>query len=320
MSFPNITEVVEETTEGNEEAPSPFIPGTNIQYAWDATSLGYLKRCPQLYKYKMIDGYRSKKENIHLRWGQEMHTAFHQYVLLRMDMDHNEAVFHVIRDLLYRIEDWDIPDHKTKTKSSLIVTIIRYLDKHKDDPASTIKLSNGKPAVEVSFTFELDYGPAEGQPYVLCGHLDRVVSFNDEIFFEDYKSTTFDVMRPEYFNHYHPDNQMSLYTVAVKDVFQTAVRGGIINAGQVKKDDTVFNRGITYRTDAELEEWLEDLHHWLDLAKHYAEIGHWPKNDTACHMYSGCEYRGICSKSPAVRQKFLDSEFEKKPWNPLEIR
>ena len=58
---------------------SPFLPGTNIQYAWDSTSLGMLKTCPRLYQYTMIDGWSAKDENVHLRFGQEYHSALEEY-------------------------------------------------------------------------------------------------------------------------------------------------------------------------------------------------------------------------------------------------
>lgn len=50
---------------------SPFLPGTKIQYAWDSTSIGYLKTCPRLYQYTIIEGWQSKGESLHLRFGSE---------------------------------------------------------------------------------------------------------------------------------------------------------------------------------------------------------------------------------------------------------
>ena len=44
---------------------SPFLPGTKIQYAWDSTSLGWLKTCPSLYFYHMIEGWRMKGGRYH---------------------------------------------------------------------------------------------------------------------------------------------------------------------------------------------------------------------------------------------------------------
>lgn len=325
-----IAEAVGEAT----TVQSPFLPGTNIQFAWDSTSLDYFKRCPRLYQYKMIEGWNSTEENVHLRFGQEFHTALQNYEKLKADgIDHDESVFHVVRELMYSVEDWN-PDHKYKNRSFLIRSVIRYLDKYKDDPAKTLILQNGKPAVEVSFRFELDYGPLQeyipedinsppykaGLPYVLCGHLDRVVDFNGEIFVMDHKTTT-STPTNYYWNQFEPNNQMTLYTLAGKIIFQTNIKGVIIDAGQILIDDTRFTRGTTYRTPDQLEEWLQDLSAWLLKAEEYAKNGYWPMNDTACDKYGGCKFREICSKSPSVREKFLKSDFVQEPiWNPLKTR
>jgi hypothetical protein len=314
------TAAFDDTIPDVDEVPSPFLAGTNIQFAWDATSLEWFKRCPRLYQYKMIDGWRANDESVHLRFGGEFHQALHDYEMLRADkIDHDEAVFHTIRELLYRVEDWN-PDHKYKNRPFLIRSVIRYLDKYVDDPAKTLILENSKPAIEVSFRFELDYGPVENQPYVLCGHLDRVVDFQDSIFVMDRKTTT-TTPGAYYWNQFEPNNQMTLYALAGKVIFQTNIKGVIIDAGQIMIEDTRFSRGTTYRTPDQLDEWLKDLGDWLDKAQAYADEGYWPMNDTACDKYGGCEFREVCSKSPSVREKFLNGDFHKEDkWNPLKVR
>lgn len=327
MSDLNVAELIEgltavglEPVVVTDEVPSLFIEGTNIQYIFDATCIEYVKRCGQLYKYIMIDGWQSKEENIHLRWGGEMHTAFHNYELLRADgIEHDEAVFHVVREVLYATEDWN-PEHKYKNKAFLLRSVIRRLDKYKEDAAVTLKLANGKPASEVGFRFELDYGPVDGIKYVICGILDRVVDYQQEVFFQDYKSTT-TTPSDWYWNQFHPHNQMSLYTLACEIVFNTTIKGGVIESGQILMDDTRFTRHVVYRTKGELEEWLVDLKYWLAQTVEWAKTGHYPKNDTACEKYGGCKFREICNKDPAVREKFLRSSFIKgEPWNPLKPR
>jgi len=328
--------------EDETEAPSPFLPGTNIQYAWDSTSLGYLKQCPRLYQYIMIEGWVARDENIHLRFGIEYHKALEDYDRLRADgLDHNDALFEVVRETLYRTEGWDPdPDSKAgavKNRNSLVRTIVWYLDQYEDDQAKTYIKSDGKPAVELSFRFELDYGPTEWVeagaeapavgastvPYVLCGHLDRVVIFNDELFGTDRKTTSTG-LTDYYFNQFEPNNQMSLYALATKVILNAPVKGIIIDAAQLTRTATNFGRRFTYRTGDQLEEWLRDLRKWLRLAEWYATDGYWPQNDTACDKFGGCRFREICSKSPQVREKFLEANFtkaeEKDRWNPLKPR
>lgn len=100
------------------EAPiavqSPFLLGTTIQFAWDSTSLGYLKTCPRLYQYVMIDGWGSTEESVHLRFGSEYHQALQDYDLSRAaGIDHDDAVFDTIRELLLRTADF-APDPDMK--------------------------------------------------------------------------------------------------------------------------------------------------------------------------------------------------------------
>lgn len=54
---------------------SPFIDGTKVQYAWDSTSLGWLKECPRKYQYHMLEGWSGRGESIHLEFGILYHGA-----------------------------------------------------------------------------------------------------------------------------------------------------------------------------------------------------------------------------------------------------
>jgi hypothetical protein len=327
-----------------DEVQSPFLHGTNIQVAWDSTSLGWLKVCPRLYYYQMIEGWSSNEESVHLRFGQEYHHALQDYDISRVSgVKHDDAVHDVIRELLLRTADFD-PDHKVKTRGSLVRTVIWYLDQFKNEQTKTHILTDGKPAVELSFRFELDWGPqilykqrfdGEGkpehtQPYILSGHLDRVVSLNDDLFVMDRKTTTA-APGTWFFSQFEPDNQMSLYSFAGQVVLGTPVRGVIIDAAQILEDESRFGRGFTYRTPAQTAEWLADLRYWLTLAEQYAINNYWPMNDKSCGHYrsekddrTGCPFRGICGKDPSVRETFLKTQFTKlkdeEKWNPLKPR
>src|SRR6266403_3262187 len=187
---------------------SPFLPGTNIQFAWDSTCLGYLKQCPRLYQYTIIDGSSPKDQSVHLRFGSEYHKAIQEYDIERAnDVTHEDSIRIAIRNLLVRTGDW-LVDETTKAgnyknRRTLLQLCVDYFDFFKDDPAQTFILENGKPAVELSFKFELDWGPkvetkehispllpgiTHGQPYPSCGHLDRVVTFSDHLFVLDHKT------------------------------------------------------------------------------------------------------------------------------------
>ena len=341
------------------QVQSPFLPGTTIRFAWDSTTLGALKTCPRLYQYLYVDGWGSAEESVHLRFGREYHQAFQDYAHARAEGEsHEEALFEVVRELLERTADYT-PDPETKagkykSRSLLLRAVIWYLDEHARDPAETYIKADGKPAVELSFRFELDWGPryltadilepipANGtkagskvgelpvQPYLLCGHLDKVVSHSGALFVMDHK-TSQSTLSSSYFDQYSPNNQMTLYSLASRVILNAPIKGVIINAAQLMLDyektgtpGARFVRGVTYRTPDQLQEWLADLRFWLDSAEHYAMTNYFPMNDTSCDKFGGCRFRTICSKSPGVREQFLRSDFDKleenERWNPLRPR
>lgn len=310
---------------------SPFLPGTNIQFAWDSTSLGLLKTCPRLYQYTLIDGWGHRGESIHLRFGIEYHHALEFYAHQRAQgVKHEVAVQNTVREVMLRTEDFN-PEPtskpaKYKNRDTLLSLVIDYLDHFIDDPCETYIKTDGTPAVELSFRFELDWGPeaSDDSPYLLCGHLDRVVNFNGSLFVMDHKTTT-TTPGDYYFNQYEPHNQMTLYTIAGQMVLHTPIKGVMIRAAQILLEKPHrFIVGFTYRTPDQIEEWLNDLRLHLSLAEQYATMGYWPMNDTACDKFGGCKFRGVCSKSPDVREMFLRADFDKldeaSKWNPLRSR
>src|SRR5262245_38069773 len=82
---------------------SPFIEGTKIQYAWDSTSLGWLKECPRKYSYHMLEGWRSKGAQINLEFGGLYHEALEAYDIARYEgTSHDEAVAQITKWMLHR--------------------------------------------------------------------------------------------------------------------------------------------------------------------------------------------------------------------------
>lgn len=330
----------------NEPAPSPFLAGTRIQFCWDSTSLGWLKTCPRLYEYTMLEGWSPLHESVHLRFGQEFHKALEDYDRLKASgSTHASAMREALWALAERTSGWN-PDQDTKAgryknRTTLFSLVINYLDFYNRDEAKTLQLKDGHPAVELSFRFELDWGPQSTRkvilengieaeetrddvPYLLCGHLDRVVEFANSVFVMDRKTATA-TLTDYYFDQYEPHNQMTLYTLAAQVILDSPVRGVIIDAAQILLEEpNRFVRGITHRTPDQIQEWLDDLRVWLSIAEQYATAGHWPMNDTSCDKFGGCKFREICSKSAWVRHKFLATNFRQLPeserWNPLAVR
>lgn len=303
-------------------AQSPFLPDSTLQFAYDATSLSALKRCPRLYQYSIIEGWRSKKQSLHLIFGGVYHAALELYdkLTLAEGLASEPALLQVVafalRETWIDGAPWNSED-TSKNRETLIRSIIWYLDQFGTaDPAQTVVLANGKVAVELSFSMESDIIAPNGEPYLLCGHLDRIVNFAGFTYVMDRK-TTGSTLGSYYFDNYHPDNQMSLYSIAAQTIFNSPVKGVLIDAAQIAVGFTRFERGVTYRSRDQLDEWLHDTEVTIRLAEGYASQHYYPMNDTACF---NCAFRRICSLAPAVRQTYLESDFVKRHWNPLEPR
>lgn len=306
---------------------SPFLaPG--VQFAWDSTSLGWLKECPQKYKYFMIDQLQTKGYDVspHLFFGSVYQKCLETFDRLRASgSDHEDALAEVIHLALkltwfdaVETEDfsrpagpWESTD-VNKTRFTLVRSVLWHIEEYRDHPTKTLILASGDPAVELNFKIEV------GNELVLCGHLDRVVEWDGDRYVLDHK-TTKSAIQSHYFMGYRPENQMSLYTLAGGIIFNSPIKGVMIDAAQILVTFTRFARGFTNRTQEELDEWLNDTHFWVQQAWRYAETGHYPKNDKSCHDYGGCTFRDICGAAPKIRETLLKGGFEKRPeeWNPL---
>lgn len=296
-----------------------------FQIAWDSTSLGALKTCPRYYQLSILEGWQPRETSVHLVFGLHFHAALEHYDHFRFEgKGYDEALREVVRYVL-KIT-WDekkqrpwISDDPAKNRETLLRSVIWYLIQFKDDPLETVRLGNGKPAVELSFRFDSGYSSAKGESILLCGHLDRLALLDDKPFVVDRK-TTKSTINASFFDKFSPDNQMSLYAIAGRVVYGIPVEGIIVDGAQVAQTFTRFLRGTVGRTESGLEEWYYDFGQYLAMAEMYAANGYWPMNEKSCGNYGGCPYRKICSLPPNARNEWLRADFTRRIWDPLQIR
>lgn len=288
-----------------------------MQFAWDATSLKLAEECPRKYYYTMIERWYSPKRSIHLEFGGIYATALeHFYKLKFSGMSIEDALESVVLEAL--IASWHdgkwYPEETLKTRENLIRTIVWYVDEFRNEEMKVITLSDGRPAIEHSFSLEVDDG------YMFCGHLDRIVEWGHNPYVMDQK-TTKSTISSYYFDGYNPDIQMSMYTFAGKMIFHLPVKGVIIDAAQIAVGFTRFMRGPTFRSQGQLNEWYDDMLLLIENTRRMTKENHFPMNTSSCGNYGGCLFRPICSRDPSVRENFLKADFvQGRVWDPLERR
>jgi hypothetical protein len=289
-----------------------FLP-SGEQFLWNASALKDWEKCPRYYQYRWIDRLTGE-ESVHLTFGSHYAWALMRYWQLRAEgADREEARDAVVAALLKRT--WErsndpdepgrpwTPDPAAKSykdRWTLIRTFVWYLDEFRDDlPIYTVE---DRPAVETQFRIAVDDGNA------FVGTLDRVVLYDEHPWVMDQK-TTGGYLSPQYFEHYHLDTQMSMYTWAGQAVFPDPVRGVIIDAVQIQAGGSIFGRGLTMRTKSQLEEWYDEAMGNIEAARHATRERKFPRNTQSCDKYGGCLYREICKAAPEVRKTIIKRRY-----------
>lgn len=290
-----------------------------LQTVWDSTSLSLFKQCPYKYYLTMIEQWASKETAIELSFGIAYHSALETFdKATASGMAYEDAVIEAVRTALIHTTFWT-PKDNLRTRYTLCRAVVWYLEHFKDDNATTVILRNGQPAVELSFKFDTGVDSSTGETFILSGHMDRVVDYDNQIFVMDRKSTKSQITS-QFFDRYTPDNQMSMYTLAGKVVLGLPISGVIIDAVHLAVSFCTFGRGFANRTPQMIDDWFEDTIFYLNLADKCAQEKHYPQNDLACNLYGGCQFKKICRKDPSVRQAFLEADFERRVWDPSKPR
>lgn len=317
-------------------APSPWsaiLP--KFQIVWDSTSLGWLKECPRLYQYQMIEHWSPRTKGIHLMFGQLYAKGSETYAKCRAaGLDHNSATREMVRTVLLAAGKrneygewvpWDPPaDHRDasiKNRYTLIRSLVWNVEDRLNSPFQVMRLADGSAAVELSFEFPVfEVG---GETISLAGHMDSIVenvtSSTRERFVSDDK-TTKGALNAQYFQQYTPNNQMSLYSVAGRVILSRPVSGVLVRAAQILVEGTRFATQQVTRPPQVLDEWMLETEFWIKQAYGYAKANYWPHNDKACGNYGGCPFQKVCARIPSHRPAWLREDFVKSVWNPAESR
>lgn len=288
----------------------------------DHTSLAMFKDCPKKYYLGILNGYRPKQSAPPLTYGKVFHTAVEVYDREKgKGLDHDLAVAKAVQRAWKDSKgDATFTLDSRRSIASLIRAVIWYADTWKDDYLETLVLPNGKPAVELSFTFELPFTFAgTDAPVLYCGHIDRVAKYRDDLFAVEHKHTV-SALSDSYWNRYVFGSQTSGYVMALKVNFNLNTAGAIIDATQVGVNFARFGRRPVHRVETHQQEWMLDLSYWLSQLDLCLTTDRWPRNTEACSKYSGCQFRDYCFSRPMSRDLILAHDFKIEKWDPLKIR
>jgi hypothetical protein len=286
-----------------------FSVATGAQTRVNASTFQVFKACPRKYLYEVLLAKGKGADDPDLRFGSLVHAAKAIFETNKArGAEHNLALQGAFRFLLS--ETWDAARAKPgftedplKNRATLLRTFVWYIDQYRDDACETAPLPSGKPAVEVQFEFDSGVTGLQGEQITFVGTIDRVVRFNGMLLISDTKTSS----NARYLTaqNYTPDGQFSLYVAAASVCFGIEADGILLDGIEVGPNATSFRREIVPRPREVIEEWLDDARVHLRRLSEAFQRNEWPQNDSACGMYGGCRFRGVCGASPAERESLL---------------
>lgn len=81
-----------------------------------------------------------------------------------------------------------------------------------------------------------------------------------------------------------------------------------------------FTRVFPQFNPDEIEEWRQNVMNKCERLRTCLITDKWTWNENACHIYGGCEFRGVHALQPSNRLIALNADFEKSdPWAPYAV-
>lgn len=298
-------------------SPNKSLTPENFQFVWDSVSLNHLKTCPYKYYLSTIQGWTFKIKPVKMAFGIAFHTLMQTFhTLIAAGIDRDTAIRRCVR-LAGLLGDYIPQELNSHTKSTLTRAFVWYVQHFEDDPSQPVILKDGSAAAEVDVRFPFVVVD-NIQTYIVV-HLDLLVRFHGQVYFQDYKTTTAQ-LGPYFFKKFDQDNQMSLYYLAASVFLDEPIAGGIIDAVQIGVNYARFQRHLLDKTPAKNQDFIEDTEKWLNLAKFYADNNYYPQNESACDHYSGCHFRDVCKHSKKEHEMYLRTSFRQSVWDPSSKR
>ncbi len=308
-----------------------------LQLAVDSTSLKAFKNCPRYYYYSIILGFQPRHESVHLTFGLLMHQSLEHYHHARAQgKSHADSLDFAIDFALKATwvkalkRPWQ-SDDTYKNRWTLLRTVVGYLDKYgENDSLETVILANGKPAVELSFSFRSGFVSRTTKEDILfSGHLDRLATLNGDAYIPDTKTTKSE-LSARFWCSFNPSTQFGMYLLAGEIVYKLPVKGLIVDGAQVLVSESRFDRHLITKDKFQMEEFYSGTGKWLARMEDCADEANsgaiedpsqaYEMNEESCSKYLGCDFQSICSRSPSSRQVFLEQGFKRRVWDPLQRR
>lgn len=292
-----------------------------MPHTFDSTMLGAFRSCPQKMFRTYVEHWKPKSESVHLIAGgafakgiEVARKAFYEQAKSEED-----AIAEGLHALLVAYGDFEPPSDSAKSPTRMAGALEFYFENYPLAAASAIpvRFADGKLAIEFSFAEPLDINhPVTGDPILYTGRADMIAEFCGGVYCVDEKTTS--SLGASWGKQWEMRSQFTGYQWAANRA-GVNVQGTLVRGVSILKTKYDHLQHVTYRSQHEVDRWLDQTHRDIARAMKMWKDGYWDFSlDHACAEYGGCSMVSICkSPDPAA---WLPLYFERRVWDPLARR
>lgn len=289
--------------------------------AIDNTILGTFRSCPVKAFRSYFEHWKPATESVHLIAGgafaegiEVARRAFYEH-----SADPSDAVASGMRALLLKYGDFECPPESAKSPERTAGALEFYFANYPlgADAAVPITWSDGRRGIEFSFAQPLPIAhPITGDPILYTGRADMIADMGGGVYIYDEKTAS--SLGASWAKQWEMSSQFTGYSWAARQVGIPA-KGVVVRGVSILKTKYETQQAISFRTDYEVDRWVEQTCRDVERMIHCWQEGYWDWNlGHACSEYGGCSFIPIC-KSPDP-ETWLNTYFVKRVWDPLARR
>jgi len=283
----------------------------------DSSIISTFRACEYKAWMEYFHHWKSRNPSIHLHAGKCFASALEAARIAYFVQGHAPEAAQALALETMRSEwgDFEAPADSPKSLDRMMGALVYYFERYPlpTDTARPIKLGD-RYGIEFSFAEPLDIPhPETGEPLILAGRADQIVSFAGGIYIEDDKTTS--QLGPSWARSWDLRSQFTHYCWAAHRM-GIRVDGVLVRGVSILKTRYDTQEAVTFRPPWMIERGIRQLEKDIRRMIRAWESDDWGMNlDHSCSDFGGCTFRQICLVSDP--QPFLEAGFEKRRWNPL---
>jgi hypothetical protein len=290
-------------------------------HAIDSTTLAAFRSCPQKAFRTYFQHYKPLGESVHLVAGKAFAEGieFARRAFYENGLSPDDSVASGLGALIKSYGDFECPPESAKSLERTAGALEFYFQSYPlgVDSAIPLKFPDGRSGIEFSFAQPLPIShPITGDPLLYTGRSDMIAEFANGIYIYDEKTTS--QLGASWGRQWEMRSQFTGYCWAARE-FGFNPSGVIVRGVSILKTKYDTLEVPTYRSDYEIDRWLEQTCRDIERMISCWKSGYWDYDlDHACAEYGGCSMLQVC-KSPNPDQ-WLNTYYERRAWDPLAKR